>query len=57
MQNKVIQADLYIPAYSGIFRHIQKLFGHIHTYSEPCVTLAYLEPGIFRNLAYSEPQA
>ena len=49
----------------GTFRHIkhiQELFSYIHVYSEPCVTLAYLEPWynqnpyIFRTLAYSEPR-
>ena len=52
----------YIPAYSGIFRHIQahssitshiqELFTHIQVYSEHCVTLQYSEPE-----AYSEFQS
>ena len=55
-KTKLVQTDL------GTFRHN-------HTYSKPCVTLAYLEPwyiqnpdifrtrSIFRTLAYSEPEA
>ena len=55
-----------IQAYSGVIRHIQGLFRHIQAYSEPCITLAYLETwyiqnldifrtrSIFRNLAYSQ---
>ena len=63
-KTKAIQADLgifrYIPAYSGIFRHIQTIrhiqvqSGIIQTQSQPCVTLAYSKlwyiqnPGIFK---------
>ena len=64
-KTKAVQADLgtfmHITAYSDIFRgitrYIQDLFRHIHAYSEPCVTLTYLErwyiwsPGIFRILS------
>ena len=54
-------------AHSGIIKHIQELFRPIQAYSEPCVTLEYLEPwynqnpdifrvrNIFRTLAYSQP--
>ena len=47
-KTKAIQVDL------GIIRHNQPYSGIIRAYSEPCVTLAYLElwyiqnPGIFR---------
>ena len=46
---------------------IRELFGHVQAYSEPCVTLAYLEPWYIHNLeifrtrsilttlAYSQP--
>ena len=60
-KTKAIQTDL------GIIRDIQELFRHIHAYSEPCVTLEYLEPWYIQNpemfrtrstlktLAYSQP--
>ena len=69
-KTKIIQADLgiftHIPAYSDIFKHKHTYPGIIRTYSEPSVTLAYLEPwyigntsifrtrSIFRTVAYSE---
>ena len=36
-------------SYSGMFSHIVR-------YLEPCVTLAYSKPAIFRILAYLEPE-
>ena len=39
----------HIQTYSGIIRYIQELFRDIHAYSEPCVTLTYLEPWYIRN--------
>ena len=56
-----------IQAYSIKIWHIQELFRQIQIYSEPCVTLACLQPwyiqysgtfrtrSIFRTLAYSQP--
>ena len=45
----------HIHARSCVIRHIEELLKRIQAYSEPCVTLAYLERQIFRTLAYSEP--
>ena len=38
-----------VRVYSGIMRHVQELFRNIHAYSEPCVTLACLEPWYILN--------
>ena len=58
MQNKVIQTDLgiftHIMAYSGIFRNYSDIVIHI---PNPVLPWRIQNPGIFRNLAYSEPQA
>ena len=53
---------MHILTYSDIIKHIQAYSGIIRAYSEPCVTLAYLElwyfqnPGISKTLVHSEPQ-
>ena len=54
-KTKAIQTDL------DTFRHNQVYPGIIQAYSEPCVTVTYLDaryiqnPDIFRTMAYSKP--
>ena len=71
MKQKRFKQFRYIHAYprifrhihtsSGIIKHIQELFKQIQAYSEPFVTLTYLEPKYIwnqkyiQNLVYSEP--
>ena len=50
-KTKAIQTDL------GTFRHNQAYPGTIQAYSEPCVTLTYLQLWYIQNLTYSEPEA
>ena len=55
-KTKAIQA---VQVDSHIFRHNQVYSGIIHAYSEPCVTLVYLEPSHIqsrRHITYSEPE-
>ena len=56
-----------IKVHPVIIRHMQELLRHIQVYSEPCVTVAFLElwyiqnpdifrtRSLFRTLAYSQP--
>ena len=40
---------MHILVYSNIFRHNQAYSGIIQAYSQPCITLAYLEPWYAQN--------
>ena len=71
-KTKAIQANLtifthiptfrHIHSYSGIIKHIQELFEHIQSCSEPCITLVYFESQHIQNqkhirtVLYSEPR-
>ena len=48
---KAIQTDF------GTFRYNQAYPGIIQAYSEPCITLPYLELWYIQDSAYSEPEA